>query len=44
MAANNARTALNTYPVKSCYAWTDSTVALHWIRSNVNYKQGILYL
>ena len=32
----NARTAQNTYPVKSCYAWTDSTVSLHWIRSDVS--------
>ena len=44
MAANlleNARTALNNYPVKNCYAWTDSTVALRWIRLDGNYKQFV---
>ena len=44
MAANpleNARTALNTYPVKNCHAWTDSTVVLRWIRSDGNYKQFV---
>ena len=44
MAANlleNARTALNTCPVKNCYAWIDNTVVLHWIRSDGNYKQFV---
>ena len=44
MAANlldNARTTLNTYAVKNCYAWTDSTVVLHWIRSDRNHKQFV---
>ena len=38
---DNARIALNTYPVKNCYAWTDGTVVLHWIRSDGNYKQFV---
>ena len=44
MAANlldNARIALNTYPVKNCYAWTDNAVVLHWIRSDETYKQFV---
>ena len=38
---DNARIALNTYPVKNCYAWKDGTVVLHWIRSDGNYKQFV---
>ena len=44
MAANlleNACTALSTYPVKNCYPWIDSTVILHWIRLDGNYKQFV---
>ena len=44
MAANlldNTRTALNTYPVKNCYAWTDSAVVLYWIRSDETYKKFV---
>ena len=44
MAANlldNARAALKTYSIKNCVAWTDSTVVLHWIRSEGNYKQFV---
>ena len=36
MAANlltNVRDALIGFPVKSLYAWLDSSVALHWIRT-----------
>ena len=38
---DNARTALNIYPVKNCYECTDSTVVLHWIRSDGNYKKFV---
>ena len=38
---DNARTALNTYPVKICYGWTDSTVVLHCIRLDGNYKRFV---
>ena len=38
----NACTALYCYPVKNCYAWTDSTVALYWIRSiRWNYRKFV---
>ena len=42
MAANlltNVRDALIGFPVKSLYAWLDSSVALHWIRGCGEYKQ-----
>ena len=35
MTANlvhNVRTALEGYPITSVYGWSDSTVALHWIK------------
>ena len=41
MAANlltNVRDALIGFPVKSLYAWLDSSVALHWIRGSGEYK------
>ena len=41
MAANsatNATDALKGYPVISVNGWTDSTVALHWIRGKGNYS------
>ena len=44
MAANivvNVRNALSTYPVKAVYGWTDSTVALHWIKGGGSYKQFV---
>ena len=44
MAANlatNATDALKGYPVRSVNGWTDSTMALHWIRGKGNYKQCV---
>ena len=44
MAANlamNATDALKGYPVRSVNGWTDSTVALRWIRGKGNYKQFV---
>ena len=37
----NVRDALIWFPVKSLYAWLDSTVALHWIRGSGEYKQFV---
>ena len=39
--AINATDALKGYPVRSVNGWTDSTVALHWIRGKGNYKQFV---
>ena len=44
MAANlleNVRDGLTNLPVKRTVAWTDSKVALHWIRGEGNYKQYV---
>eukprot|EP00112_Aurelia_sp_Birch-Aquarium-sp1_P015208 Seg3350.1 transcript_id=Seg3350.1/GoldUCD/mRNA.D3Y31 product="hypothetical protein" protein_id=Seg3350.1/GoldUCD/D3Y31 len=44
MAANlidNVKQALEGQPVKSCTGWLDSTVALHWVKGQVNYKQFV---
>ncbi|XP_068757909.1 uncharacterized protein [Montipora capricornis] len=44
MAANladNVRTALEGYPITSVYGWSDSTVALHWIKGGGSYKQFV---
>ena len=44
MAANlatNVREALEGYPVDQVYCWSDSTVALHWIRGKGDYKQFV---
>ena len=44
MAANlleNVKDALANFPVKQTVAWTDSKVALHWIRGEGNYKQYV---
>ena len=44
MAANlvsNVREALEGFPVSNSYSWLDSAVALHWIRSEGNYKQFV---
>ena len=41
MAANlatNVREALEGHPVDGVYCWSDSTVALHWIRGEGEYK------
>ena len=44
MATNlleNAKNVLRRFPVRSIHGWTDSTVALHWIRAQGNYKQYV---
>ena len=44
MAANlvtNVKEALEGFPVANSYCWLDSTVALHWIRGEGNYKQFV---
>ena len=44
MAANlatNVREALDGYPVNHVHCWSDSTVALHWIRGEGEYKQFV---
>ena len=44
MAANlveNVRVALEGYPIKSVHGWSDSTVALHWIKGGGTYKQFV---
>ena len=44
MAANlvqNVKEVLKGFPVRSVYGWLDSTVALHWIRGNGEYKQFV---
>ena len=33
--------ALAHYPVIAIYAWTDSTVCLHWLQEGVKYKQFV---
>ena len=39
--ADNVRTALEGYPITSVYGWSDSTVALHWIKGGGSYKQFV---
>ena len=44
MATNlvyNVKEALEGFPVRKVYGWLDSTVALHWIRGNGEYKQFV---
>ena len=44
MAANlliNVRNALDNVPAPQLYGWIDSTVALHWIKGNGQYKQFV---
>ena len=44
MAANlcqNLKTALEGKPIQNIYGWTDSSVALHWVRGKGNYKQFV---
>ena len=44
MAANlihNVKTALSGFPVRSVYCWLDSSVALHWLKGNGDYKQFV---
>ena len=37
----NTAKALAQYPVTAIYAWTDSTVCLHWLQEGVKYKQFV---
>ena len=44
MATNlvcNVKEALEGFPVRKVYGWLDSTVALHWIRGNGEYKEFV---
>ena len=44
MAANlatNIKEALDGYPLVQVYCWSDSTVALRWIRGNGEYRQFV---
>ena len=44
MAANmvhNVKLALKGFPIRNIYGWLDSTVALHWINGEGNYKQFV---
>ena len=44
MTANlvdNVRTALEGYPITSVHGWSDSTVALHWIKGGGSYKHFV---
>ena len=44
MATNllvNVRNALDNIPTPRSYGWTDSTVVLHWIKGNGQYKQFV---
>ncbi len=44
MAANlvtNVKKALDGFPVANPFCWLDSTVALHWIRGEGNYRQFV---
>ena len=37
---DNAKKALTGYSVDKLIAWTDSSIALHWIQGNGYYKQS----
>ena len=44
MSANlvrNVKKALENLPIQNVYGWLDSTVALHWIKENGEYKQFV---
>ena len=44
MATNlliNLRNALDNIPTPQLFGWVDSTVALHWIKGNGQYKQFV---
>ena len=44
MAANlieNASQVLSRFPLRNSYAWSDSKVALHWIKGEGEYKQYV---
>ena len=37
----NVKKALESLPIQNVYGWLDSTVALHWIKQNGDYKQFV---
>ena len=37
----NVKKALENLPIRNIYGWLDSTVALHWIKGNGEYKQYV---
>ena len=39
--SENTRSALKKYPVDHCYAWTDSTVVLCWLKTKHRYKEYV---
>ena len=44
MSANllhNVMEALQGFPIREVYSWLDSTVALHWIKGNGDYRQFV---
>jgi hypothetical protein len=38
---DNVRSVLDGLPVRHCYGWLDSMVALYWINGRGNYKQFV---
>lgn len=40
-SVDNVCRALDGLPVTSAYCWLDSTVVLHWIRDNGEYRQFV---
>ena len=38
---HNVKRVLKRFPVKECYGWLDSTMALYWINGSGNYKQFV---
>ena len=40
-SVDNIRHALDGFPVTSVHCWLDSSVALHWIRGNGEYRQFV---
>ena len=38
---HNVKLALKGFPIRNIYGWLDSTVALHWINGEGNYKQFV---
>ena len=38
---SNVKEALTGLPVEGVYGWLDSSVALHWIKGNGDYRQFV---
>jgi hypothetical protein len=38
---HNVRESLTGFPIRDTICWLDSTVALHWIKGNGEYKQFV---